>query len=228
MNDAMYFGTLLTYLCLADGVVSGCVHTTADTVRPALQIIKTREPFHKVSGLFVLLWKKKVYFFADCAVIIEPTPEELADIALDTAHNARWLGITPRVVFLSFSTHDNYNTPHHQNIKKALELVKTRDPKLLVDGEMQLDAAIVPEVGRVKCPNSPIKGDANVLIFPNLESANIGYKLVERFGKAIAIGPILQGLRKPVNDVSRGSTVEDIFDTTILTCIEAQQCSSLH
>jgi phosphate acetyltransferase len=222
LSTPNYFGVMMVYQGHADGMVSGSTHTTAETVRPALQIIKTKKKYHRVSGLFIMLWNHQAYFFADCAIIPQPTGKDLAEIALDSAHHARLWGVTPKVAFLSYTTYGSADNPSTKKIRQALRIIKRKEPSLLADGELQLDAAIIPNVARIKCPKSPLKGNANVLIFPDLESGNMAYKFVERFGGATAIGPILQGLKKPVNDVSRGSTVEDIVDTAILTGIEAK------
>lgn len=222
MKNLDYFSTMMVQMGDADGLVGGATGTTADTVRPALQIIKTHEKFHKVSSLFLMLLENRLLLFADAAVEIDPDAKDLADIAIDTARTALKFGITPRVALLSFSTNGSAQHPLVDKVKEAVERVKYRMPNLVVEGEMQVDAALVPEVCARKFPNSKIKGDANVLIFPNLEAANIAYKLVERLAKAQAVGPILQGLKKPVNDLSRGCSVQDIVDVTAITVVEAQ------
>ena len=221
MHDATYFGTMLVQIGEADGLISGSTHSTADTVRPALQIIKTHEKFHKVSSFFFMLLNDKLLMFADCAVMIDPDAKDLAEIAIDTANNARKFGIEPRVAMLSFSTKGSAKHPFVDKVKEATAIVKDKMPDLAVDGEMQVDAALVPEICERKCKGCALHGDANVLIFPDLQSANVAYKLVERLAKANAIGPILQGLRKPVNDLSRGCSVQDVVDVTAITAVEA-------
>ena len=222
VSDVTYFGTMMVYSGDADGLVSGAIHTTGETIRPALQIIKTKEKYHRVSGLFLMRVKNKVYLFADCAVNINPNAEELAMIAMDSANTALQFGIKPRIAMLSFSTHESANHEVIDKVRNAVKIVKKKRPELIIDGELQVDASIVPFVAKIKCPKSVLKGNANVLIFPNLEAGNIAYKLVERLAKAQAIGPILQGLKKPVNDLSRGCSVEDIVNITAITVVEAQ------
>lgn len=219
-----YFGTMMVHVDDADGMVSGTVLTTAEKVRPALQIIKTKEKFHKVSGVFFMVLEGRLLLFADCAITIDPNSHDLKDIAIDTAETAKRFGIEPRIAMLSFST--NGSGGKHPNIDKVVESVKMLQyerPDLLVEGEMQVDAALVPEVCEKKFPKSKIKGNANILIFPDLEAANIAYKLVERLASAKAIGPISQGLKKPINDVSRGCTYKDIINVTAFTVCEAQE-----
>lgn len=223
LQDNTYFGTMLVQLGEADGLISGAVHSTADTVRPALQIIKTHEKFHKVSSFFFMLLNNKLLMFADCAVIINPDAKDLAGIAIDTVKSAKKFGIMPRIAMLSFSTKGSAKHPLVDKVREAVSIVKDKMPDLIIDGEMQVDAAIVPEVCSKKCKNCALHGDANVLIFPDLQSGNIAYKLVERLAKANAIGPILQGLKKPVNDLSRGCSVEDVIDVTAITAVEAQE-----
>ena len=222
MNNVNYFGTMLVQMGEADGLVSGSTHSTADTVRPALQIIKTHEKFHKVSSFFFMLLNDKLLVFADCAIVIDPDAKDLAEIAMDTVKSAKKFGIEPRVAMLSFSTKGSATHPYVDKVKEAVAIVQDKMPDLIIDGEMQVDAALVPDVCEKKCKNCKLKGDANVLIFPDLQSGNIAYKLVERLAKANAIGPILQGLRKPVNDLSRGCSVQDIVDVTAITAVEAQ------
>ncbi len=218
-----YFGVMAVQMDDADGMISGAVGTTADTVRPALQIIKTKEKFHKVSGIFFMVLENRLLLFADCAVNIEPNSHELADIALDTAETALRFGIEPKIAMLSFSTNGSAKHPQADKVKEATQMVKYRRPNLIVEGEMQVDAALVPEVCAKKFPKSLVKGDANILIFPDLQAGNIAYKLVERLAGAKAIGPILQGLKKPVNDLSRGCSFHDIADLAAFTACEAQE-----
>ncbi len=224
VQDPVYFGTLMVHLNDADGMVSGATHTTADSIRPALQIIKTKNG-HKIASSFFFMVPSdsdKVFFFADCAFIEHPTAHELATIAVQTADSARAFGYEPKVAMLSFSTHGSAIDSALDKVIEATDLVKRKRPDIIIDGEVQLDAAIVPQVAEFKCPESPLQGDANVLVFPNLNAGNIGYKLVERFAHAKPIGPIIQGLNKPVNDVSRGASVEQIVQTTQITVIEAK------
>lgn len=224
VNDPIYYGTLMVHVGDADGMVSGAIHTTADSIRPALQIIKTKPNQNIASSFFfmVLPDSPKVFFFADCAFIEHPTADELATIAIQTADSAKSFGFTPKVAMLSFSTHGSAQDSTLERITQATAKVKELRPDIMIDGELQLDAAIVPEVAALKCPDSPLHGDANVLVFPSLNAGNIGYKLVERFAHASPIGPIIQGLNKPVNDVSRGASVEQIVQTTEITVIEAK------
>lgn len=224
LRDETYFGTMMVHKGDADGLVSGAVHTTAHTVKPALQIIKTKEKYHRVSGLFLMFVRGKVYFFADSAININPDAQTLAEIAIDSEKTAKKFGIEPRVAMLSFSTHGSGgNDPVIQKMRRATEIVKKKMPTLKIDGEMQVDAAVDPIVCKVKCPDCRFHGFANVFIFPDLNCGNISYKLVERLGGAEAVGPILQGLKKPVNDLSRGCNVEDIVNVTAITVVEAQE-----
>jgi phosphate acetyltransferase len=222
VEDFNYFGTMLLHLNYGDGLVTGTTYPTADSIRPALQIIKTKEKFHKVSGVFFMILEERLLLFADCAITIDPTPEDIANTAIDTAETAKKFGIKPKVALLSFSTFSSADHPYVDEVKEALEIVRDKRPDLIVDGEMQVDAALVREVAKKKCPKSQIQGDANVLIFPTLEAANIAYKLVERLAKAQAIGPILQGLKKPVNDLSRGCSYNDIVHITAFTVCECE------
>ncbi|MBT3864539.1 phosphate acetyltransferase [Candidatus Peregrinibacteria bacterium] len=217
-----YFGTMMVHEDDADGMVSGTTFSTSDTIRPALQIIRTEEKFHKVSGIFFMLLENRLLLFADSAITVEPDAHDLVDIAEDTAETAIQFGITPRLAFLSFSTKGSAKHPNAEKIKRATAMFKDKHPNITVDGEMQVDAALVPSVAEKKCPKSEIQGNANVLIFPNLEAANISYKLVERLAGAKAIGPLLQGLNKPVNDLSRGCSYKDIVNVTAFTVCQAQ------
>ncbi|MBW2972312.1 phosphate acetyltransferase [Candidatus Woesearchaeota archaeon] len=226
MKEEIYYGTMMVHMGDADGLVSGAVHSTGHTVLPALQIIKSREKFHKISGAFFLRFRDEIMLFADAAVTIEPDAKDLAEIALDSARTAIRFGLKPRVAMLSFSTKGSADHPLVKKVIEATQIAQDKARKILpeavIDGEMQLDAAVEPWVAKIKCPNAKIQGDATVLIFPDLQAANIGYKLATFFGHAEAIGPILQGLRKPVNDLSRGCKVRDIVDITAMTVIEAQ------
>lgn len=225
MKDPTYYGTMMVHMEDADGLVSGAVHSTGSTVLPALQIIKSREKFHKISGAFFLRFKDEIMLFADAAVTIEPDAKDLAEIAIDSARTAKRFGIEPRVALLSFSTKGSADHPLVKKIREATAIAQDKAkevlPEAVIDGEMQLDAAVEPWVAKIKCPDATIQGDANVLIFPDLQAANIGYKLATFFGHAEAIGPILQGLRKPVNDLSRGCQVQDIVDIVAMTVVEA-------
>jgi phosphate acetyltransferase len=228
MKDPIYFATMLIQLNEADGLVSGAEHSTAHTIRPALQIIKTQPGISVVSGCFIMIVPNSTYgdnglfVFADCAVNPDPTSEQLAEIAIASADTARNLcGMNPRVAMLSFSTKKSAEHPNVDKVIKAFEIAKSKAPNLEIDGELQADAALVASVGQKKCPGSTVAGKANVLVFPDLQSGNIGYKLVERLAKAHAIGPFLQGLNKPVNDLSRGCSVQDIIDVTAVTAIQA-------
>lgn len=223
VKDANYFGVMTVQLGGADGMISGAASATADTVRPALQIIKTKEKFHKVSSIFFMLLDNRLLLFADCAINVEPNSHDLADIAIDTAETAKRFQIIPKIAMLSFSTKGSAKHPDADKVKEAVALIKDRRPDLIVDGEMQVDAALVPDIAKKKCPDSQIQGDANVLIFPDLEAGNIAYKLVERLAGAKAVGPILQGLNKPVNDLSRGCSYRDIADLAAITACESEE-----
>lgn len=223
LEDKMFYAAFLLKNNFVDGIVSGARNPTARTLKAAFSIIGKKEHIHKASSYFIIPDKKKIFFFADCAVNIEPNEEELSEIAVCTANSARSFNIEPKVAMLSFSTKGSAEHPLVDKVRSATKLAKQKDPTLIIDGELQLDAAIVPKVAKLKCPDSVIKGDANILIFPDLQSGNIGYKLVQRFANKTAIGPILQGLKKPVNDLSRGCTVEEIVYVTAITNIQAQK-----
>lgn len=223
MSDRNYFGVMMVKEGDADGLISGANVSSSDTLRPALQIIRTKEKFHKVSGFFFMVLENRLLLFADCMVNIEPNSRELAEIAIDTAETAKRFGIEPRIAMLSFSTNGSAKAPQVERMREATEMVRDMRPDLVCEGEMQVDAALVPEVSARKFPNSRVPGNANILIFPNLEAANIAYKLVERLGHAEAIGPILQGMQKPINDLSRGCSVQDIVDLAAITTIEVQE-----
>src|SRR3989339_209510 len=217
-----YFATMMVHMGDADGMVSGVTWKTAEKMLPALQIIKTKKKFHKVSGFFFMLLDKKILLFADCAITIDPNSHDLAALAIDTAETAKTFGIEPKVALLSFSTNRSADHPFVDKVREAVAIAQYERPDLIIEGEMQVDAALVPEICAKKFPNSRLKGDANVLIFPDLQSANIAYKLVERLAGATAMGPITQGLKKPINDVSRGCKYEDIVNTVAITSVEAQ------
>lgn len=220
--DENYFGTMLVYMNQADGLVSGAVHSTADTVRPALQIIKTKEGMRKTSGVFVMVREDEKYIFADCAINISPDSEDLAEIATESAVTAELFGVDPRIAMLSFSTKGSAKAEETEKVAEALRIAKEKDPSLVIDGEFQFDAAFVPEVAKKKAPDSEIKGDANVFVFPNLDAGNIGYKIAQRLGGFEAVGPVLQGLNKPVNDLSRGCSAEDVYNLALITAAQAE------
>ncbi|PID21649.1 phosphate acetyltransferase [Sporosarcina sp. P3] len=221
LKDVNYFGTMLIYTGRVDGLVSGAAHSTADTVRPALQIIKTKPGISKTSGAFIMMKEEERLIFADCAITVNPTAKELAEIAVESTKTAKAFGIDPRVAMLSFSTKGSAVTEETEKVVEAAKLAKELAPELLIDGEFQFDAAYVPSVAAKKAPESVIKGDANVFIFPTLDAGNIGYKLTERLGGYEAIGPILQGLNGPVNDLSRGCSAEDVYKLSIITAAQS-------
>lgn len=229
-KDPMYFGTLMVKCNDADGLVSGAVHTTGDLLRPGLQIIKTTKGASVVSSFFIMGLQSTCYgeegmlLFADCAVNPNPNYKELAEIAITTADTAKNVcKIEPRIAMLSFSTMGSADHEMVEKVRRATELAKELRPDLLIDGEMQLDAAIVESVAKQKAPNSIVAGKANILVFPDLQSGNIGYKLVQRFANAEAVGPICQGFDKPINDLSRGCSVDDIVNVVALTAVQAQK-----
>ncbi|MDQ0271769.1 phosphate acetyltransferase [Cytobacillus purgationiresistens] len=219
--DENYFGTMLVYINKADGLVSGAAHSTADTVRPALQIIKTKEGVKRTSGVFIMVREDEKYVFADCAINISPDSQDLAEIAIESAKTASMFDIEPRVAMLSFSTMGSAKSAETEKVVAAVKEAQTRDPQLLLDGELQFDAAFVPSVAEKKAPNSPLEGKANVFIFPSLEAGNIGYKIAQRLGNFEAVGPILQGLNRPVNDLSRGCNEEDVYKLALITAAQA-------
>lgn len=220
--DGNYFGTMLVYLNKADGLVSGAIHSTSDTVRPALQIIKTKVGVKKTSGVFIMVRDDERYVFGDCAINIAPTSEDLAEIAVESAATAKLFDIDPRIAMLSFSTKGSAKSEETERVIEGVRLAKEKDASLLVDGEFQFDAAFVPSVAASKAPDSEIKGDANVFVFPNLDAGNIGYKLTQRLGGFEAVGPILQGLNKPVNDLSRGCSSEDVYKLALITAAQVE------
>jgi phosphate acetyltransferase len=222
MTDVSYFGTMMVHLGLADGMVSGAVNTTAHTIRPALEFVKTKAGVSTVSSVFLMCLADRVLVYGDCAVIPEPTSEQLADIAISSAETAQQFGIQPRVAMLSYSTGTSGSGADVEKVRAATHLVALRAPDLLLEGPIQYDAAVDPEVARTKLPNSSVAGRATVFIFPDLNTGNNTYKAVQRSAHAIAIGPVLQGLRKPVNDLSRGALVSDIVNTVAITAVQAQ------
>jgi phosphate acetyltransferase len=223
VTDVTIFGTLLVKSGLADGMVSGAAHTTADTVRPALQLIRTTPGVSVVSSVFFMCLADKVLVYGDCAVNPDPNPEQLADIAISSAGTAATFGIDPRIAMLSYSTGTSGSGGDVEKVREATRIVTQRRPDLPVEGPIQYDAAVDPSVAASKLPGSEVAGQANVLIFPDLNTGNNTYKAVQRSARAVAIGPVLQGLRKPVNDLSRGCTVKDIVNTITITAIQAQE-----
>jgi phosphate acetyltransferase len=222
MADVSYFGTMMVYKGHADGMVSGAVHTTQHTIRPALQFVKTKPGMSVVSSIFFMCLPDRVAVFGDCAVNPNPTAEQLAEIAISSADSSLRFGIEPRLAMLSYSSGTSGEGADVEKVRQATEIVKQKRPDLKVEGPIQYDAAVDPVVGKQKMPKSEVAGRANVLIFPDLNTGNNTYKAVQRETGALAIGPMLQGLNKPVNDLSRGCTVDDIFNTVIITAIQAQ------
>ena len=222
IHDVSYFGTMLVHNDMVDGMVSGATHTTAHTVRPAFEIIKTLPDVSTVSSIFLMCLSDRVLAYGDCAIVPDPTSEQLADIAISSARTAAQFGIDPRVAMLSYSTGTSGTGADVDKVRTATELVRKRKPDLLVEGPIQYDAAVDPTVAKAKMPDSKVAGRATVLIFPDLNTGNNTYKAVQRSAGAIAIGPVLQGLNKPVNDLSRGALVEDIVNTVAITAIQAQ------
>ena len=228
LENPLYFGALMVYHDDADGLVAGSINATGDVFRPALQTIKTAPGINIVSSAFVMVvpdcpyGEKGIIVFADCALNPEPNAEQLADIAIASATTGKALvGFEPKVAMLSFSTKGSAKHPLVDKVTEATKIAKEKKPELLIDGELQADAALIPSIGERKAPNSKIAGKANVLIFPDLNSGNIAYKLIERLAKAEAIGPVSQGMRKPVNDLSRGCSAEDIVNVVAITVLQA-------
>ena len=228
--DATYYGTMMVKMGDADGLVSGACHSTANTLRPALQILKTAPGTKLVSAFMVMCTQTPEFgadgtlVFADCGLNIDPTSDELSEIAIASANSFRtFMGdVEPKVAMLSYSTMGSAGGDTAKKVQEATKFAKEKAPELAVDGDLQLDAAIVPSVAQLKAPESTVAGHANVLVFPNLETGNIGYKLVQRFGQADAYGPILQGIAKPVNDLSRGCSADDIVGVVAITAVQAQ------
>ncbi|MEQ6959960.1 phosphate acetyltransferase [Staphylococcus arlettae] len=228
LQNVNYFGTMLVYTGKAQGLVSGAAHSTGDTVRPALQIIKTKPGVSKTSGIFFMIKDDQQYIFGDCAINPTLEAQDLVEIAVESAKSAQSFGMSPRVAMLSFSTKGSAKSDDVEKVSTAVELAQEKIAEaqledVIVDGEFQFDAAIVPEVAKKKAPGAQIQGDANVFIFPSLEAGNIGYKIAQRLGGFDAVGPVLQGLNSPVNDLSRGCSTEDVYNLSIITAAQALQ-----
>jgi malate dehydrogenase (oxaloacetate-decarboxylating)(NADP+) len=223
MQNANVFGSMMVHMGDADALISGVTQNYPDTIRPALQIIQIAPGLTRVSGMYMMIMSNRVYFFADTTVNIEPSAEDLAEIALCAARTTRRFGIQPRIAMLSFSNFGSARHPFVTRVQRATELVKQKDPELMIDGEMMADTAVMPEMLAEEYPFTTLKGGANVLIFPDLQSANIAYKLMQRLGRAEAIGPILMGLSKPVHVLQRGAEVKDIVNMTAIAVIDAQE-----
>ena len=221
MKDVSYFGTMMVHKGLADGMVSGAAHTTAHTIKPSFQIIKTAPGASVVSSVFLMVMQDRLWAFGDCAVNPNPTAEQIGEIAAVSAKTAAQFGIDPKVAILSYSTGTSGSGPDVDRAVEATAKAKELAPDVAIDGPLQFDAACDPGVGAKKAPDSPVAGQANVFIFPDLEAGNAGYKIAQRTGGALAVGPVLQGLNKPVNDLSRGATVPDIVNTVAITAIQA-------
>lgn len=228
LQDPVYFGMMMVKMEDADGLVSGAIHSTADTLRPALQILKTAPNTKLVSAFFLMVvpnceyGENGTFVFSDCGLNPNPTAEELSEIAISSSNSFNQLtGKQPKVAMLSFSTYGSAKSESTEKVVSATSLVKEKMPELLVDGELQLDAAIIPEVAKSKAKGSNVAGFANTLIFPNLDAGNIGYKLVQRLANAEAYGPLCQGIKKPVNDLSRGCSSDDIVGVVAITCVQA-------
>lgn len=221
INDVNYFGTMMVYTGKADGMVSGAMHSTPHTVRPALQIIKTKPGVSRTSGIFFMLREDELYVMGDCAINPVLNAEELAEVAVETAKTAQSFNVDPTVALLSFSTKGSAKTEETERVRTAAQYAKDKLPEVPIDGEFQFDTAFVPSVAEKKAPDSEVQGNANVFIFPNLEAGNIGYKIAQRLGGFEAYGPILQGLNQPVNDLSRGCTTDEVFNLALFTATQA-------
>jgi len=228
LDNVNYFGTMLVYTGKAEGLVSGAAHSTGDTVRPALQIIKTKPGVSRTSGIFFMIKGDEQYIFGDCAINPELDAQGLAEIAVESAKSAQSFGMDPKVAMLSFSTKGSAKSDDVTKVQEALKLAQEKAEAdqldhVVIDGEFQFDAAIVPSVAEKKAPGAKIQGDANVFVFPSLEAGNIGYKIAQRLGGYDAVGPVLQGLNSPVNDLSRGCSTEDVYNLSIITAAQALQ-----
>ncbi|PTI46458.1 phosphate acetyltransferase [Staphylococcus xylosus] len=228
LKNVNYFGTMLVYTGKAEGLVSGAAHSTGDTVRPALQIIKTKPGVSKTSGIFFMIKDDQQYIFGDCAINPTLEAQDLAEIAVESAKSAKSFGMSPRVAMLSFSTKGSAKSDDVEKVSNAVDIAQEKIETdniedVVVDGEFQFDAAIVPEVAKNKAPDAKIQGDANVFVFPSLEAGNIGYKIAQRLGGFDAVGPVLQGLNSPVNDLSRGCSIEDVYNLSIITAAQSLQ-----
>ncbi|MDU3083524.1 MAG: phosphate acetyltransferase [Staphylococcus epidermidis] len=228
LDNVNYFGTMLVYTGKAEGLVSGAAHSTGDTVRPALQIIKTKPGVSRTSGIFFMIKGDEQYIFGDCAINPELDAQGLAEIAVESAKLAQSFGMDPKVAMLSFSTKGSAKSDDVTKVQEALKLAQEKAEAdqldhVVIDGEFQFDAAIVPSVAEKKAPGAKIQGDANVFVFPSLEAGNIGYKIAQRLGGYDAVGPVLQGLNSPVNDLSRGCSTEDVYNLSIITAAQALQ-----
>lgn len=221
LKDHNYFGTMLIYMGKAKGLVSGAAHTTADTVRPALQIIKTKPGYKRCSGAFIMLRDEEMYLMADCAINIDLDAEGLAEVAVVSNETAIQFGMDPKIAMLSFSTKGSASHDRVTMVAEATKMAKEKNPEMAIDGELQFDAAFVETVAKKKAPGSEVAGHANVFVFPNIEAGNIGYKIAQRFGGFEAIGPILQGLNAPVNDLSRGCVEDEVYSLAIITAAQA-------
>lgn len=229
LKDEVYFATMMVKQGQADGMVSGAIHSTADTLRPALQIVKQKEGVNTVSSFFLIETKNKnlgengIFIFSDCGLIESPTEDQLVDISISSAESFREIvRKEPKLALLSYSTKGSAKSPMIDKVVGAYKKLNELNVDFDFDGELQLDAAIIPEVAKLKAPDSKVAGYANILVFPNLEAGNIGYKLTQRFGDAVALGPITQGLKKPINDLSRGCSAKDIVGAVAITCLQAK------
>lgn len=222
LEDISYFATMLVYMGKVDGMVSGAIHATGNTVRPALQIIKTKPGVKRISGAFIMQKGDERYVFADCAINIELDAPTMAEVAIESAHTAQLFGLDPKVALLSFSTKGSAKGEMVTKVADATKLVHEKAPELAVDGELQFDAAFVPSVGELKAPESKVAGHANVFVFPSLEAGNIGYKIAQRLGGFEAVGPILQGLNAPVADLSRGTSEDEVYKVAVITASQVK------
>ncbi|MCB0079085.1 MAG: phosphate acetyltransferase, partial [Anaerolineales bacterium] len=223
LQDNVYFGTMMLHRGMVDGLVSGAIHTTANTIRPAFQIIKTKTGVDLVSSVFFMLMADRVWVFGDCAIVPDPTAEQLAQIAVQAYHTSHAFGINPKVAMISYSTGSSGEGAEVEKVRQATELARQLLPDAPIDGPLQFDAAAIPDVAAKKAPDSPVAGQANVFIFPDLNTGNTTYKAVQRSGDYLSVGPVLQGLKRPVNDLSRGALVDDIVYTIAVTAVQAAQ-----